>query len=596
MKPSKRTRQAILIAVAITTFLVIAGSAPAAEPAGQRYIVILKQRSGAAPDVAALGGTVEFRQEDQLVITLSPAALAALKADPKVRYIEQVGGDPAPDDAPLIGVPADPQPGAASSQARRLTPRALGNTPWSSGTYLYDGAGNIVSIGGDNYLYDGVQRLKQSSTQGTPETYTYDGFGNMKTRTNTIMPTPDPATNRYQTYGYNEIGAVTSDGSYTFTYDALGQPLSKEYGGDSTKLEYYIYTPSDERIGVQRGAWWWWSVRDESGKVLRQYKSSAMDPTQAALWVEDFVWRDGLLLGSQRPPEMGGRRHFHLDHLGTPRLITSDAGQMVSYHDYYPFGDEHSPIWQEGPSAGGFDREEPIKFTGQERDYAGGMGGEDGHAIDDMHARDYSPMVGRFFSVDPVDGSADDPQSWNRYTYARGNPMRFTDPDGRQITITVVAPAPLIQPLNPDIVNRADVLFIEHMLEWATRSAAWKASMARLRALDSQVNGSEHTMAAFLRSQGAKCGSDADCVDFIYQWGGLYDGAGELSASKALDKPAEELIRGSLKASKSYRSELAQLTYREIIKMSKKGGIEGKAAKGMKKLIEQSGRLLEKIR
>jgi hypothetical protein len=65
---------------------------------------------------------------------------------------------------------------------------------------------------------------------------------------------------------------VTSDGSYIFTYDALGQPLSKKYGGDSTKLEYYVYTPRDKRIGVQRGAWWWWSVRDESGKV-QQYKS-----------------------------------------------------------------------------------------------------------------------------------------------------------------------------------------------------------------------------------------------------------------------------------------------------------------------------------
>jgi RHS repeat-associated protein len=311
----------------------------------------------------------------------------------------------------------------------------LGSVQWSSGTYLYDGAGNIVSIGTDNYLYDGVQRLKQSSTQGISEAYTYDGFGNMKTRTNTIMPTPDPATNRYPygntpPYGYNEIGAVTSDGSYTFTYDALGQPLSKEYNNDFRTIEYYVYTPSDERIGVQRGAWWWWSVRDESGKVLRQYKSSATDPTQAALWVEDFVWRDWLLLGSQRPPEMGGRRHFHLDHLGTPRLITSDAGQMVSYHDYYPFGDEHSPIWQEGPSAGGFDREEPMKFTGQERDYAGGMGGEDGHAIDDMHARDYSPTVGRFFSPDPVLGNLLQPQSWNRYAYVLNAPINFTDPYG----------------------------------------------------------------------------------------------------------------------------------------------------------------------
>jgi hypothetical protein len=158
--------------------------------------------------------------------------------------------------------------------------------------------------------------------------------------------------------------------------------------GDSSTLERYIYTPGDERIGV------------EGGKVLRQYKSSATNPAAPALWLEDFVWRDGVLLGSQRPVEMGGRYHFHLDHLGSPRLITSDNDQMVSYHDYYPFGDEHSPVWQEGQSVGGFDREDPMTFTGHERDYAGGMGGEDGHAIDDMHARYYSPSLGRVSSVD----------------------------------------------------------------------------------------------------------------------------------------------------------------------------------------------------
>jgi RHS repeat-associated protein len=144
--------------------------------------------------------------------------------------------------------------------------------------------------------------------------------------------------------------------------------------------------------------------------------------------VEDFVWRDGLLLGSQRPVEMGGRRHFHLDHLGTPRLITSDSGQMVSYHDYYPFGDEHSPVLQEVPS--GFDREEPTKFTGHERDYAGGMGAEDGHAVDYMHARYASPTIGRFLSVDPKLGSTGNPQSWNRYAYVGNNPLNLTDPTG----------------------------------------------------------------------------------------------------------------------------------------------------------------------
>ncbi len=61
-----------------------------------------------------------------------------------------------------------------------------------------------------------------------------------------------------------------------------------------------------------------------------------------------------------------------------------------------------------------------------------------------------------------------------------------------------------------------------------------------------------------------------------------------------LSKKDDDLISGSLKRSPSYRSELAQKTYREIRDLAKQGGAEGKAARGMKKLIEQAERLREK--
>jgi hypothetical protein len=37
---------------------------------------------------------------------------------------------------------------------------------------------------------------------------------------------------------------------------------------------------------------------------------------------------------------------MHVDHLGTPRLVTSDTGQVVSQHDYFPFGGEATPAVQ----------------------------------------------------------------------------------------------------------------------------------------------------------------------------------------------------------------------------------------------------------
>jgi len=51
---------------------------------------------------------------------------------------------------------------------------------------------------------------------------------------------------------------------------------------------------------------------------------------------------------------------------------------------------------------------------------------------DYMHARFRSPLTGRFLSVDPAGGDPTRPQSWNRYAYVLGNPLKFTDPDGKK--------------------------------------------------------------------------------------------------------------------------------------------------------------------
>jgi RHS repeat-associated protein len=435
MNTSKWIRQIMILAA----FALVAVAAAAADTAGERYIVILKSRSGPAPDIARLGGTITFRQEEQVNVTLPREGLTALRADPLVRYVQAVAGA----GVPLIGEPEEPTPGSP----HRLVPHATaGNQSWSR-SYTYDDAGNITNIGDQQFVYDALGRLNEMATSGTPtEQYEYDRYGNQTKRTTATGPQQiptDTATNRLPTgYTYDRAGNVTSGDGYTLTYDALGQVATKTYTASTTYNETYIYTAGEERIGVQTSnsaetsSWWYWSVRDEGGKVLRQYRSSALDPTQEALWIEDYVYRDGLLVGAERPPTMGGRRHFHLDHLGSPRLITSNDGQIVSMHDYLPFGGETTSVWQE--EYGGFDREDPMKFTGHERDYAGGFGREDGHAIDYMHARYYSPTAGRFLSVDPVletDAALKEPQRWNRYAYVMNNPMNHTDPTGKVVEI-----------------------------------------------------------------------------------------------------------------------------------------------------------------
>jgi RHS repeat-associated protein len=56
--------------------------------------------------------------------------------------------------------------------------------------------------------------------------------------------------------------------------------------------------------------------------------------------------------------------------------------------------------------------------------------------MDYMLARYYSAGMGRFTTVDPamtLRKNLAEPQRWNRYSYALNNPIRYVDPDGRDI-------------------------------------------------------------------------------------------------------------------------------------------------------------------
>jgi RHS repeat-associated protein len=50
-----------------------------------------------------------------------------------------------------------------------------------------------------------------------------------------------------------------------------------------------------------------------------------------------------------------------------------------------------------------------------------------------MHARYFSPVLGRFLSVDPVLGDTSSSQNWNRYSYVWNNPLNAVDPLGATV-------------------------------------------------------------------------------------------------------------------------------------------------------------------
>jgi len=118
---------------------------------------------------------------------------------------------------------------------------------------------------------------------------------------------------------------------------------------------------------------------------------------------------------------------FHLDHLGTPRLLTNHRAERLAQPNHYPFGEEITVNTQVA---------ERLKFTGHERDTLGSE--EVADDLDYMHARFANPITGRFLSVDQIDGASRlAPQSWNRYGYVHGSPLKFTDPDGHLLDVAL---------------------------------------------------------------------------------------------------------------------------------------------------------------
>jgi RHS repeat-associated protein len=287
---------------------------------------------------------------------------------------------------------------------------------WSTGAYAYDGAGNIKQVGGNAYQYDNFNRLTAWSGPSGSGTRVYDNFGN------TTNPAIAGTTNHIATYTYDAAGNVLTDGVATYTYDALNATTGTNIG---TRQFRYLYTPQDERLaavervnvsGILRNRINW-TLRSMDNRVLRIFQDDYTSASRVFTVKEETFWRGGSLLASRTST---GTRHYGLDHLGSPRILTDTAGALAGYQDFAPFG------------SGGTTNGGALQFTSHERD-AANLGGGTADLPDYMHARYYRAGVGRFLSVDPVmnlSELAKSPQAWNRYAYVRNSPLGAIDPTG----------------------------------------------------------------------------------------------------------------------------------------------------------------------
>ncbi len=312
-------------------------------------------------------------------------------------------------------------------------------TLWTSGNYAYDGSGNIKSIGTMSYAYDRMHRLvrwTQNAADGAT-TWTgreYDRYGNPIygtsgncgagglgcTSTSGLPRTIAGTTNGFADTTYDAAGNVTADSGRSFTYDGLVMMTRAQIG---TRHFRYLYSVDDERIAAIEKLTISGAVKFKTTYTIRGFENQLLgvwqtDPaTNAASWVEDEIHRGSAVLARERAT--GGTTHYFLDHLGSPRALTSATGTLLGTQQFDP--------WGFGGTTGGG----ALQFTAHERDAA--LYGTGNTAFPDyMHARYYDVGGGRFLAMDPARASARpaNPQTWNRYAYARNNPMNRIDRDG----------------------------------------------------------------------------------------------------------------------------------------------------------------------
>jgi RHS repeat-associated protein len=116
----------------------------------------------------------------------------------------------------------------------------------------------------------------------------------------------------------------------------------------------------------------------------------------------------------------GTAEYIFSDHLGTPVVGINQSRRTQWRESRTPFGEKVMPSSL---------RNNRVGYTGHVED--------DDLGLVYMQARYYDPVIGRFYSNDPV-GFIGNPHSFNRYAYANNNPYKYVDPDGRLPVIPIV--------------------------------------------------------------------------------------------------------------------------------------------------------------
>ena len=302
------------------------------------------------------------------------------------------------------------------------TAPAMDSETW---TYTYDANGNVDSIDTDSgtavYGYDALDRLTQDARPGQPaHSLSYDRNGNrtaISDGTGTTTSHYRPNSNRLDTLGGTPItrdpaGNRTSDqnGNRTFEYNNTGR-LHKVYQ-NGTLVATYTYNHQSQRTRKITPGGTTIYHYDQNGNLISETDGSG-NP------IRDIVYRDTVPIAQIDSGPIETVTYLHTDHLGSPRRGTNETGTVVWTWNSDAFG---AAAANDDPDGDGIATIVNLRFPGQYFDSETGL-----HY---NYFRTYDPSTGRYLESDPI-GLAG---GLNTYAYVAGNPIRYIDLLGLEIT------------------------------------------------------------------------------------------------------------------------------------------------------------------
>ena len=312
-------------------------------------------------------------------------------------------------------------------------------------TYTYDGNGNILSIQSngtsyaystiEQYTYDSANQLIQSSSTQLGRTFawTYDDNGNILTRsmydgsegtTGTLLDSADYAygdddwgdlLTAYdgQGFSYDEIGNLTNDGTWCYSWEH-GRQLASMVKADNSQTWSYTYNADGMRT----------KRTDGTTTYTYIYNGSQLSRMTMGSHTLYFTYDAS---GTPLTLTLDSTRYDYLTNLqGDVVGIADSTGTIVVKYIYDAWGNQLSCTGSAATTLGVYN---PLRYRGYVYDQETGLYY--------LQSRYYDPEIGRFINSDTLFSTGQGFLGNNMMVYCLNNPVCMMDYTGEDAIYVV---------------------------------------------------------------------------------------------------------------------------------------------------------------